>query len=177
MIIREARLEDAPDLAKVQVDTWRTTYGSIVPDQYLAEMTYEEREQKWALRLSSIDDFFTFVVVDDASNIVGFVRGGLNHDNDPFYQGELHAIYILKEYQGKGIGRQLTTVLVKRLLASGIQSMLLWVFAENHAARRFYEALGGQYVKSNHFEISGTRIEEIAYGWTDIHVLLKECLQ
>lgn len=174
MIIREARLEDAADIAKVQIDTWRTTYQSIVPDDYLAGMSYEEREQKWATHLANPQDsYFAFVALDDAEKIVGFVHGGKYRESDPIYVGELHAIYILKEYQGKGVGRQLTQALVKRLLEIGIQSMILWVFAENHAARRFYEAMGGQLVKSNRFEISGAMIEEIAYGWTDIRVLLE----
>ncbi len=175
MIIREARFEDAADIAKVQIDTWRTTYRGIIPDDYLAEMSYEEREQRWATKLSNPEDnYFTFVALDDSEKIVGFIRGGKYRESDPIYVGELHAIYILKAYQGKGFGRQLTQALIKRLLEIGIHSMILWVFAENYTARRFYEALGGQYVKSNYFEISGVMIEEIAYGWTDISVLLEE---
>lgn len=175
MIIREARLEDAVDLAKVQIDTWRTTYQGIIPDDYLAKMSYEEREQRWAAHFATTQDsYFTFVALDDSEKIVGFIRGGTYRESDPTYDGELHAIYILKEYQGKGIGHQLTQTLIKRLLEVGIQSMILWVFAENQAARRFYEALGGQYVKSNRFEIRGAMIEEVAYGWMDISVLLKE---
>jgi hypothetical protein len=47
------------------------------------------------------------------------------------------------------------------------------VFADN-PARRFYEALGGQLIKSSQFELGGTTIDEVAYGWLDIRTLLKE---
>jgi ribosomal protein S18 acetylase RimI-like enzyme len=175
MIIRAAHVGDAAGIARVHVDTWRTTYRGIVPDDYLANLSYEEREKEWKTSLSRArEDRFTFVAEGGTGRIIGFVTGGPNRYNEPQYQSELYAIYVLKEYQGQGIGRDLTRSLVRSLLASGSQSMMLWVFAGNTSSRRFYEALGGQFVKSNHFEINGAVLEEIAYGWTDISVLLKE---
>lgn len=35
MEIRKANLNDALGVAKVQVDSWKTTYKNIVPDEYL----------------------------------------------------------------------------------------------------------------------------------------------
>jgi len=46
MQIRKANLTDAKGVAKVQVDSWKTTYKNIVPDEYLNKMTYESRELK-----------------------------------------------------------------------------------------------------------------------------------
>jgi len=42
MIIREATHNDIPALAKVHVDTWRTAYRGIMPDEYLANLSYEQ---------------------------------------------------------------------------------------------------------------------------------------
>jgi hypothetical protein len=42
MIIRSAKLEDATGIAKVRIDTWRTTYRDIVPSEFLNGMSYEE---------------------------------------------------------------------------------------------------------------------------------------
>ncbi|BDI14956.1 hypothetical protein ANSO36C_07580 [Nostoc cf. commune SO-36] len=47
MAIREANLADAPAIAKVHVDTWRTTYSNLMPAKFLADLSYEERETKW----------------------------------------------------------------------------------------------------------------------------------
>lgn len=33
--VREAKLEDIKDIAKVHVDSWRTTYHEIIPIDYL----------------------------------------------------------------------------------------------------------------------------------------------
>jgi GNAT superfamily N-acetyltransferase len=174
MIIRQATLEDAAGIAKVHVDTWRTTYRGIVPEEFLANMSYQESEKRWAARLNDSEGkTCIYVAEDEARHIVGFVCGGPDRDNDPVYKGELYAIYILQAYHGQGLGRRLTLALVEELLQMGLDSMILWVFAVN-PARRFYEALGGQLVKMNQFEISGVIIDEVAYAWPDIRIMLKE---
>jgi len=175
MIIRQATLADAPAIAKVRIDTWRTAYRDIVPEDYLSNMSYEESERSWAMRLkeSEREKAWVYVAVDVAGRLVGFVSGGVGRDVDPMYKSELYAIYILQAYQGQGIGRILTLALVERLVQMGFDSMLLWVFADN-PARRFYEALGGQLMKTSQFELSGATIDEVAYGWPNIRTLLKE---
>ncbi len=173
MIIRPAQLEDASGIAKVRIDTWRTTYRDIVPAEFLDNMSYEEDTQLRAAHLSTPESkTFTYVAENDEGQIVGFVAGGPERNNDPIYKGELYAIYILRSYHGQGIGRQLTNVLVERLLQVGIDSMILWVFADN-PARRFYEALGGKMIKESQFEIAGVTRCEVAYGWLGVRTILK----
>jgi hypothetical protein len=48
MLIRRATLEDAAAIARVRVDTWRTAYRGIVPDEFLDNMSYEGNESRWA---------------------------------------------------------------------------------------------------------------------------------
>jgi len=45
--IRQADIADAKAIAKVHVDSWRTTYANIVPDDYLTNLSYESREHNW----------------------------------------------------------------------------------------------------------------------------------
>jgi hypothetical protein len=47
MNIKRAGINDARGIAKVQVDSWKTTYRDIVPEDYLIRMDYKSREQKW----------------------------------------------------------------------------------------------------------------------------------
>ncbi len=55
-----------------------------------------------------------------------------------------------------------------------MSSMLLWVFEDNHGARRFYESLGGENTnRSAVIKIAGSDMVEIAYGWTDIAPLVR----
>ena len=175
MKIRQATIEDAAALARVHVDTWRTTYRGIVPDDYLASLSYEKRTARWTEQIQATlaGKFAIFVAEDEDGQIAGFVDGGPNRDEDPVYKGELYAIYIRQAYQGHGIGKQLVPPLAKSLLAMRLDTMLLWVFTDNIPARRFYESLGGCFVRTNRFEIGGVSLEEVAYGWLDIRSLLK----
>ena len=52
VIIREAKAADAPAIARVNVDTWRTTYTCIMPQDYLDSRTYQERTSVWQSRYS-----------------------------------------------------------------------------------------------------------------------------
>jgi hypothetical protein len=47
MIIREITYNDVPAIAQIHVDTWRTTYQGIIPDKYLATLSYQKRESGW----------------------------------------------------------------------------------------------------------------------------------
>jgi hypothetical protein len=48
--------------------------------------------------------------------------------------------------------------------------MLVWVLAKN-PYRKFYDKLGGKYIRSKEIEIGGTTYEEVAYGWKDLRAI------
>lgn len=168
MIVREATPSDIPAISRVHVDTWRTTYHGIVPDEVLANLSYKKRENGWRQVFNNApkDHGFTYVAEDESGQIVGFANAGVERTGHPVYQGELNAIYILKSHQQKGIGRELVQTVVQRLGQMEIHSMLVWALADNPACR-FYEMLGGQKVNKKEIEMKGTKMIEIAYGWTD----------
>jgi L-amino acid N-acyltransferase YncA len=172
MIVRDATHDDVPAIARVHVDTWRTTYQGIVPDERLASLSYEKRANGWhqILNHSSEDGNFTYVAEDECGHVIGFANGCPERTGHPVYKGELTSIYILESCQKKGVGRCLVRAVVERLSQSGIYSMLVWVLADNPACQ-FYAALGGQRVQEKEIEICRKPLIEIAYGWTDIAVL------
>jgi ribosomal protein S18 acetylase RimI-like enzyme len=145
----------------------------------LNSLSYEARELSWANTLSNESTSRVYVAEDlsddanTANRIVGFACGGPNRSKVSDYSGELYAIYILKNYQGVGIGKKLVTSLVMRMLQDGLPSMLVWVLADN-PSRKFYEKLGGEFIKSQSIEIGDQRLEEVAYGWIDLRSLLSK---
>lgn len=168
---------DIPAIAIVHVDAWRTTYRGIVPDSYLADLTYESKESLWTLILGTpADKSFVYVAEDRAGQVVGFASSGPTRPNNPTYAGELYAIYILEPHQGQGIGRQLVTASADSLAHAGITSMLIWVFADN-PARHFYEALGGQRVSEKQIDFGGAMLTEVAYGWLNTSALRPKTAQ
>lgn len=167
MRIREALPSDAPAVARVHVESWRTTYRGIVPDDHLAQLSAERRTNVWTRMLNDPESReFHLVAEDDAGQVIGIASGGPERSGDPAFTGELYGIYLLESYQRQGIGRRLVCAIVEQLEQAGFRSMLVWVLADN-PSRGFYEALGGQVVRSGTIEIGGVVLEKVAYGWSD----------
>ncbi|WP_347860904.1 GNAT family N-acetyltransferase [Salimicrobium sp. PL1-032A] len=174
MQIRRASIQDAYGVAKVQVDTWKSTYEGIVPEAYLDEMTHENREEKWRY---IIEKGMVFVAENDSGEIIGFSSGGPERSDElDDYDAELYAIYIRKEDQRKGIGRKLVTPVVQELLECGMTSMVVAVLSDN-PFRHFYEALGAEKIDRMKVNISGKVLDEWIYGWKDLHSLLEEGME
>lgn len=166
--VRPATAEDIPGITGVHVDAWRSTYRGIVPQAFLDGLSYRDRETLWRRVFSgAAGEHGVFVVDAGAAGIVGFVDGARGRTSDTVYEGELLAIYLLEDFQGRGLGRNLTLRLAEWFIARGIRSMRLWVLADNPACR-FYEALGGRRIETKRIDIGGADLEEVAYGWTEI---------
>ncbi len=172
MNIRTAEPGDAAGIARVHVDSWRTTYSEILPEAVLAALSYQRRETAW-VEILARQEGVNLIAEASSGQIVGFASGGPNRESDQQFSGELYAIYLLSTAQRKGVGRRLTLETMVWLAKHRMHSMLVWVAAAN-PARRFYESLGGQYVRSKMASVAGAEIEEVSYGWPDTATILKE---
>lgn len=163
--IRKAVPSDAKGIAKVHVDSWKTTYANIVPDEFLNKLSYEEREQIWK---DLIPNGGVYVAESNKGEIVGFSSGGKERSGKyNGFDGELYAIYILKEYQNKGIGKALVKPIINDIKGLGLNSMLVLVLKDNNS-RLFYEALGAQLIGTEEIDIAGKKLLELVYGWKDL---------
>jgi L-amino acid N-acyltransferase YncA len=165
--IRPATQDDAPEIAHVHVESWRTTYAGIVPAEYLANLNEPERATQWQEWLTR--DIPVYVAALDGK-VVGFIGGGPIREPIETYDAELYAIYLLKHAQGQGIGRQLLQELATSLRSRGFHSMVVWVLEQN-PARHFYSRTGAQLLTSKDIEIGGATLTEVAYGWPDLELL------
>ena len=167
--IRAADQADAGPIARVHIDSWQTTYEGIVPAEYLAGLSYRDRESRWNEALTT-DHIATgiFVAETAGGDVVGFADGGPEREGNRTYRGELFAIYVLQEHQNRGLGRHLVSAVAQRLLDDRFSSMLVWMLEDNRRACRFYESLGGEWVGRKTVAIGGTDLEEVSYGWRDI---------
>lgn len=162
MLIRKAKIQDAEDIAKVHIDTWRTTYKGIVPDEKLDNMSLE-RDIEMQKKFISKEEVIT-LVCEIEGKVIGFACCGERRDGPEKFTGELYGLYILKEYQGRGIGNRMVEDVVDELKSRGYNSMLLWALEENSSCR-FYEKLGGEKVGEQYLEYAGKKVKAVAYGW------------
>jgi hypothetical protein len=83
MNIRQIRTEDVTAIARVHIDTWRTTFAGIVPQDYLDQLTYAESEEIWTEILQGEKGDRPFFVAEiPEKQVVGFILGGANRLTD-----------------------------------------------------------------------------------------------
>lgn len=168
MRVREATRADAAAIARLHLDNWRIAYRGIVPDDLLDAITLESRRQHWDGVLAEPDGAeFVFVAADADGRLLGIASGGPEVSGDPHYRGELYVLHVRPEAQGQGIGRALIRAVAERLAAGGITTLLVWMLRENHSARRFYAALGGQFIREQPALFEGLLLMDAGYGWLD----------
>ncbi len=163
---RKADTNDALAVAKVHVESWRKSFAGIVPREFLENLTIEKRETAFRQRFSE-DDYQMFVAETAQGEIIGFADFGKCREKDFAFEAELYAIYLLREFQGKGIGETLFRLCQKQMIAEKINSMYLMALAVS-PYKSFYEKMGGRVVsQGNHF-IALVEYQTDIYGWENL---------
>lgn len=174
-IIRRAVEADASAIARVHVESWRTTYAGLLPDRVLLNLNSAEHESRWWRSVLGRQRRMNHVCVaeHDRHGVIGFGSAGPSRGNGLHYRGEVYTLYLDDAFHGEGIGRQMFTTLSEWVGAERGPSLVVWVLNGN-PSRFFYEALGGRMVARRRSTIAGAPIEEVAYGWEDATTLVAD---
>lgn len=164
MRIRKATINDAEGIAKVHVDSWRTTYKGIIPDDFLSKLSYKKRTDVWIKNIEN-EDNFVVLAENPEGQIVGFADCG-KRETVP-NSGDLTSIYILKEYHGRGLGKELLRQLFLHFKFLGYQNIYVDVLEDNKT-RYFYELYGAKLCDSTQIIIGGKVLNELTYEWDNI---------
>jgi GNAT superfamily N-acetyltransferase len=175
LALRRAVAGDAPAIARVRVESWRTTYRGMIPDTYLDGMQVDASTAIWDRVLAAGPNTTSVFVAEHGDEIVGFARGSMLNEPKFGIDAELVAIYLRREFQRVGLGRQLLGAVVEAQTAYGATGLLTWVIAGNKAARAFYERLGGELLVEQPFQWDGMELVEAGYGWRDLPALSENC--
>ncbi len=158
-MIRDARLQDAADMARVHVTSWQTTYQGLIDQSFLDSLTTENRTESWNRILRQTRGR---VLVAEANGVIaGFCTVGPSTDPD---WGEVYSLYLAPEHWGVGMGRDLLAAGERALVKAGEDRALLWVLDRNTRARVFYERQGWALGKPIRIEnIGGSDLTEVRY--------------
>ena len=124
--------EEIEGKSRVHWQAWSEAYDEILPAEFQEQMTLDKcrfYSQKYPEN--------TLIALNDAK-VVGFVSYGDFRDPATI-AGEIIALYVLKDYYGKGVGRQLMQAAFAAL--DSYQKILLWVLEDNKRAIAFYEKM------------------------------------
>jgi ribosomal protein S18 acetylase RimI-like enzyme len=160
--VRRATGFDADAIGRVQVETWRTAYADLLPQETIDAFDVSARQALWreGLGRAPRPGSATFVaLVDD--EVVGFAAVGASHSEDG--AGELYAIYVHPAHWGHGAGRALIARSEASLRESGFPTAVLWVLEGNERAERFYRAAGWERDGEKEDVFQGALVTELRF--------------
>ncbi len=163
--VRPACPEDGPAIAQVQAVTWQSTYIGLMPQRAIQERLDRLPTQGEYLK-SIIKAGQTFLVAEAGEETVGFAGYGRTRNERFPEDGEIYALYVLPEFQGRGLGRALFEGCAARLKEAGYRSFILNCLAGNTSALEFYAAMGGRVVGMRTDQVPGGEIEEKVLGFS-----------
>ena len=129
--------------------SWHETYKDIMPDDYLKSITLEK-----CIKMAHKFPQNTLLLKSDG-NVVGFSCIGKNCDTEN--TNEIIAIYLLKEYQGKGLGYALMNKSLSMLPPNA--RIILWVLNDNEKAINFYKKVGFDFNGNKKLLSFGTELQ------------------
>ncbi|KAA0956417.1 GNAT family N-acetyltransferase [Planococcus sp. ANT_H30] len=172
MHIRKAEQKDASAIAKVHVDSWRTTYKEIMSSDFLNGLSYEKRIELWEENLLEKENHKIVAETSDGI-IVGFGTAAKRKSNTVERSGDLTSIYLFEDYQGQGIGKMLLKDLFLFFKHLDYERVFVEVLEDNKT-RFFYEYYGAKLIDTVQLKIGGTVLNELIYEWENIDQVLEK---
>lgn len=174
VVIREARPVHAAAMARINVATWRDSYGKFLPRQLMEELSCFQKQ-------AEIENFFArweenqavaLVVENKSGEMMAFIMAGKNHRLDLGYMGEIYNLHVAPAFQSQGIGHYLVYRVSQVFWQRNWNTMMVWALAEN-PSRRFYEKLGGRIITQDVDEYRGFTAPVIVYGWNELPICFR----
>ena len=171
-MVRAARISDAPGIARVHRESWRTTYAGILPLEVIAREAGRKSELAWRHVLARESGANATLVADlPGEGVVGFSFCGEARNPIEGLEAEIYALYVLQGHQRRGAGRALVSECARHFVRHGVFGFYLWVLKANRA-RLFYEAMGGAEIGEKSERLGQHSFAEVAYGWHDLTPLV-----
>ena len=184
IMVRDARVLDAPAMGRLMVATWLRAHRTHIPPaawhRRQASWTPEASAAGWERHLRERDAdpggarACYLIAEDPAGSLIAVAAAAVAADDPTGTTGEVGSLYVHPDHQRHGIGRQLIQQLAGRLHAMGVQALRIGVLASNVEAQRFYEGIGGHLGGERLFDEDGDLLPERIYTWPDLTTLLTQ---
>lgn len=135
--IRPLRIDETEAALRMKNQGWRQAYRGKLSEEVLDGLddSIEAVAEAWRQGFDESGSV-PLVAVNERGTIVGIAAGGEARGEDPPTAVELFMLYVLEEYYGTGLGRELADA------AIGDAAACVWVLEGNERAIAFYRKLG-----------------------------------
>lgn len=132
---------DWMELGELQARSYHDAYRGLLPGAFLERVTAESRQAQCRERLRESESTERTAILYIGHKAAGYISLTLPSDASDD-AGEITALYLLREYCGRGLGTRLMDWALARLAERDCRLAGLWVLEKNVGARRFYERYG-----------------------------------
>src|SRR6266540_617926 len=169
--VRAAGLADVPEIARIQLDTWRQAYSGWLPAPVLDQIAPADAELTWRQAVTEPPTRRHHVLIAQEQEWpVGFVAFGPSPDDEGGPVGMIDAMLVEPRWGRRGHGSRLLAATVDHMRADGMRTALVWVPEPDAASLAFYTSAGWErdgYARS--LEADGASVTEVR-----LHVSLEE---
>jgi GNAT superfamily N-acetyltransferase len=140
--VRPARSDDAAAVARVQLVTWRTAYGALLPAAVLDGWDEQAAVGTWAQAIATPGPDHGVLVAVESSEVVGvaaFAPADLP-DGDP--AAELTTLLVEPRWGRRGHGSRLLAAVTDVSGEHAVRTLLCWVPEADPVTARFLESAG-----------------------------------
>lgn len=140
-IIRLANDSDCEELSRLKHMVWEETYRGIYPDYKIDDYDYMRNEEKF--RNIIANPKVELYTIEDNNTLVGYMDYGVPYRPYKDYEQEIGLLYLLKRYQGQGIGKKLFDLAYTMIKDNGYDEFFVSCNKYNINAIDFYKRMGG----------------------------------
>lgn len=146
--VRPARLDDAGEIARIQVETWRIAYASILPTVVLDALSTLDAQHAWADAVTAPPSPRHHVLVAQEQQwTVGFTALGPADDLQPEDVAPattlaIGPMLVEPRWGRRGHGSRLLAAAVDHARADGMTRAVTWIPEQDSASREFFISAG-----------------------------------
>jgi diamine N-acetyltransferase len=157
LTVREWEERDLESVRRITWKTWRASYASFIPERdmkWYFDQHYTIKELGTLWRSSHFRGYLAFVGEIPA----GYAKANYSVDEHKLY---VQSMYVLPEYQGKGLGHLLLGRAEQRAREYDLDRIWLGVMTHNTAALAWYRRNGFHFVEEAPFLIGETTVQHL----------------
>ena len=153
--VRPARPEDAAEIARIQLSTWRSSYRRMFPPHVLANLDEAFLERGWAEAIESAPSSRHRVLIsieqsETATAVVGFAAAGPADEHalapeEPPLADDVAAItelLIEPRWNRRGHGSRLLAAVVDLWREDGFTTAVAWAYEQDKPMQKFLASAG-----------------------------------
>ena len=160
--IRLGNKNDIKNLAILKQKVWSETYRGIYSDDIIDNFDYKKAEETFLNIINH--ERISLYVVESNDELVGYMDVGVPVRTFNDYEQEIGLLYLIKDFQRKGIGKELFYLGCSEIKNNGYKKFFISCNKYNINARKFYEKMGGKLISEDE-DNDNRRIVQVKYHY------------